>query len=211
MIIIGLTGSIGMGKSTASAMLRRLGCPVHDADAAVHRLTGPGGAAVQAIEAAFPGATRNGAVDRARLGPQVFGNPVALKKLEAILHPLVAAERDWFLKSCAIRRFRVAVLDVPLLFETGGDARCDLTIVVTAPALIQAQRVLARPGMTPGKLRDIRARQMPEAEKRRRADVLIWTSLGRAPVLRQLSNTLRLVRESPPLKRPAARQRKPHA
>jgi len=211
MIVIGLTGSIGMGKSTASAMLRRLGCPVHDADAAVHRLTGPGGAAVQAIEAAFPGATSSGAVDRARLGPQVFGNPVALKKLEAILHPLVAAERDRFLKSCAIQRCQVAVLDVPLLFETGGDARCDLTIVVTAPALIQAQRVLARPGMTPEKLRDIRARQMLEVEKRRRADVLIWTSLGRAPVLRQLSNTLRLVRESPPLKRPAARRRKPHA
>lgn len=193
MIVIGLTGSIGMGKTTAAGMLRRLGCAVHDADAAVHRLTGPGGAAVAAIEAEFPGATKDGAVDRARLGPQVFGDPAALKRLEAILHPLVAAQRDQFLKSARLRRFPVAVLDVPLLFETGGDRHCDWTIVVTAPLVIQAQRVLARPGMTPEKLRDIRARQMPEAEKRRRADFLVWTSLGKAPVLRQLANILTLV------------------
>jgi dephospho-CoA kinase len=195
MIVIGLTGSIGMGKSTAAAMFRRLGCPVHDADATVHRLTGPGGAAVAAIEAAFPGVTANGAVDRAKLGPQVFGDPAALKRLEAILHPLVAAKRDQFLKSNALQHRRVVVLDVPLLFETGGERYCDLTVVVTAPAIIQAQRVLARPGMTPEKLRDIRARQMPEAEKRRRADILVWTSLGKAPVLRQLANILTLVRD----------------
>lgn len=194
-VIFGLTGSIGMGKSTAAAMLRRLGCAVHDADATVHRLTGPGGAAVPAVEAAFPGATRGGAVDRAALGPKVFGDRAALKRLEAILHPLVAADRDRFLAACVRQRRRVAVLDVPLLFETGGDRLCDRTLVVTAPALIQEQRVLARPGMTAEKLRDIRARQMPEAEKRRRADILIWTSLGRAPVLRDLTNALRLAEQ----------------
>ncbi|MDF1747235.1 MAG: dephospho-CoA kinase [Alphaproteobacteria bacterium] len=196
MIVIGLTGSIGMGKSTASAMLKRLGCAIHDADATVHKLTGPGGAAVAAIEAAFPGTTENGAVNRAALGPQVFGDPIALKRLEAILHPLVSYERDQFLKRCALQRRKVAVLDVPLLFETGGDARCDITIVVTAPLFLQAQRVLARPGMTPQKLMDIRKRQMPEAEKRHRADVVIWTSLGRRPVLRQLQNTLTLALKS---------------
>ena len=186
MIVLGLTGSIGMGKSTASAMLRRLGCAIHDADAAVHKLTGPGGAAVAAVEDAFPGSTKNGAVDRAALGPLVFGNPDALKRLEKILHPLVAADRDRFLNHCRLQNRPIAVLDVPLLFETGGDRHCDLTVVVTAPTLIQTQRVLARPGMTPQKLADIRARQMAEAEKRRRADVLVWTSLGRAPVFRQL-------------------------
>ncbi|MDW3205489.1 MAG: dephospho-CoA kinase [Alphaproteobacteria bacterium] len=192
MIVIGLTGSIGMGKSTASAMLRGLGVPVHDADATVHRLTGPGGAAVPAIEAAFPGATKDGAVDRAALGPKVFGDPAALKTLESILHPMVAADRDGFLKSCMLHGRRAAVLDVPLLFETGGERLCDLTIAVTAPLFIQAQRVLARPGMTPEKLRDIRARQMPEGEKRRRADIVIWSSLGRRPVLRALENTLKM-------------------
>lgn len=192
MIVIGLTGSIGMGKSTASSMLRRLGCPVHDADAAVHRLTAQGGAAVPAIEAAFPGATRDGAVDRAALGPKVFGNPAALKQLEAILHPRVAAERNRFLRRNASRGSKAVVLDVPLLFETGGDRLCDLTVAVTAPPFIQAQRVLSRPGMSAEKLRDIRARQMPEADKRRRADLVIWTSLGRGPVLRALTNMLTL-------------------
>lgn len=192
MIVIGLTGSIGMGKSTASTMLRQLGCPVHDADATVHKLTGQGGAAVPAIETSFPGSTRAGAVDRAALGPKVFGNPAALKVLEGILHPLVAADRNRFLRQNVLQGRKVAVLDVPLLFETGGDRLCDLTVTVTAPLFIQAQRVLARPGMTVEKLRDIRSRQMPEAEKRRRADVVIWTSLGRAPVLRALANTLTL-------------------
>ncbi|MEQ8440767.1 MAG: dephospho-CoA kinase [Alphaproteobacteria bacterium] len=194
MIVLGLTGSIGMGKSTASAMLRRLGCPVHDADAAVHRLLAKGGKAVALIDRAFPGVVRDGAVDRPALGARVFGDPAALKQLEEILHPLVAADRDRWLKGHAIRGTSVVVLDVPLLFETGGDAHCDYTIVVTAPRLIQTQRVLARPGMTPEKLSDIRARQMPEDEKRKRADLVIWTSLGRAPVLRTLANTIRLLR-----------------
>ena len=194
MIVLGLTGSIGMGKSTASAMLRRLGCPVHDADACVHKLLGQGGKAVPEIDAAFSGVVVNGAVDRAALGAKVFGDAEALRRLEGILHPLVAADRDHFLKGHAIRGTPVAVLDVPLLFETDGDSRCDFTIVVTAPRLIQSQRVLARPGMTEQKLRDIRARQMPEDAKRKRADLVIWTSLGKAPVLRTLANTIRLLR-----------------
>jgi len=194
MIVLGLTGSIGMGKSTASAMLRRLGCPVHDADACVHTLLGRGGKAVPEIDAAFPGVIVDGAVDRAALGAKVFGNAEALRRLEGILHPLVAADRDQFLKGHALRRTPVVVLDVPLLFETDGDSRCDVTIVVTAPRLIQSQRVLARPGMTEQKLCDIRARQMPEDAKRKRADLVIWTSLGKAPVLRTLANTIRLLR-----------------
>lgn len=205
MIVIGLTGSIGMGKSTASAMLRRMRVPVHDADAAVHRLTGPGGAAVPRIEAAFPGVTQDGAVDRAALGPKVFRDPAALKRLEAILHPMVAADRDAFLKQCTMRGCPAVVLDVPLLFETGGDRLCDLTIAITAPLFIQAQRVLARPGMTTEKLNNIRARQLPEVEKRRRADVVIWSSLGRRPVLRALENTLTMTIE------PRNRWRNPHA
>jgi dephospho-CoA kinase len=196
--VIGLTGSIGMGKSTAAAMLRRLGCPVHDADAAVHRLTGPGGPAVAEIAAAFPEAVKTAedgrrAVDRPALGKAVFGDPAALKRLEAILHPKVAAERDRFLKQARIVGRRCAVLDIPLLFETGGERHCDHVIVVTAPPVIQAQRVLRRPGMTPQKLRDIRARQMPDPEKRKRANTVVWTSLGRAPVLRQLANTLSML------------------
>ena len=193
MIVLGLTGSIGMGKTTAASMLRRLGCGVHDADAAVHRAMVPGGAAIAPVEAAFPGVIdMKGAVDRPALGQRVFGNPEALKILEGILHPLVAAERDRFLNAQNWLGRRFAVLDVPLLFETGGDIRCDWTIVVTAPAVIQEQRVLARPGMTRERLRDIRARQMPEAEKRNRADSLVWTSLGKAEALRQLTNALTL-------------------
>lgn len=192
MIILGLTGSIGMGKSTAAAMLRRLGCRVDDADRAVHRLMGPNGRALPAIEAAFPGSVGPGGVDRQALGARVFGDPAALERLEAILHPMVTQARERFLKRCARDRVRFAVLDVPLLFETGLDRRCDLTILVTAPAVVQAHRVLRRPGMTAAKLADIRARQMPEAEKRRRADVVIQTGRGRGPVLQALRRALKL-------------------
>ncbi|MCR9219467.1 MAG: dephospho-CoA kinase [Alphaproteobacteria bacterium] len=194
MIILGLTGSIGMGKSTAAAMLRRLGCRVDDADRAVHRLMGPNGRALPAIEAAFPGVVGLGGVDRQALGARVFGDPAALKRLEAILHPMVTQARDRFLKRCARDRVRYAVLDVPLLFETGLDRRCDLTILVTAPPVVQAHRVLRRPGMTAAKLADIRARQMPEAEKRRRADIVIQTGRGRGPVLQALRRALKLAR-----------------
>ncbi len=214
MIIIGLTGSIGMGKTTAAGMLRRLGVAVHDADAAVHRLLGPGGAAVDAVEAAFPGVVRRGAVDRARLAERVFGDRDALRRLEAILHPLVARERDLFLRRCARRRLRVVALDVPLLFETGGDAMCDATVLVTAPAFLQAMRVLRRPGMTNRRLAEIRARQMPEREKRRRADFVVRTGLGRGVTLRRLARIVTLLRRCrgrrwPP--RPRPRLRKRHA
>lgn len=193
MIIIGLTGSIGMGKTTAAGMLRGLGCAVHDADAAVHSALGPGGKAVEPVVMAFSNVFgEDGGVNRPALGQRVFGDPVALKQLEGILHPIVAEERDRFLKAQIWRGRQVAVLDVPLLFETGGQARCDWTFVVTAPAAIQEQRVLARPGMTRSRLMEIRARQMPDSEKRMRCDSLIWTSLGRAETLHQLKRALKL-------------------
>lgn len=185
MVILGLTGSIGMGKSTAAAMFRQLGVPVHDADAAVHALMVRGGAAVAAIEAAFPGVTGpRGAVDRSALAARVFGDDAALKRLEAIVHPLARTAQRRFLRRWA--RARVVVLDIPLLFETGGDARCDAVVVVTAPARVQRARVLARPGMTPARLAAILARQMPDAEKRGRADFVVNTGHGRNHVLRAL-------------------------
>lgn len=198
MKILGLTGSIGMGKSTAAAMLRRLGVPVHDADATVHALFAPGGKAVAPVGAAFPGVVKDGAVDRAELGRRVFGDESALKRLERIVHPLVrAAERD-FLQRHRRRRTRLVALDIPLLFETGGEKRCDTVIVVTCPAFLQAQRVLARPGMTPERLAAIRAKQMPDSDKRRRADVIVHTGLGRPPALRRLKRVVTLMRNSAP-------------
>ena len=186
MIVLGLTGSIGMGKSTAARQLRRLGFPVHDADAVVHRLLARGGAAVTAIAAAFPGVVRDGAVDRRALGGLVFGNPVLLKRLEAILHPLVRQAEHKFLARARRQRRRLVVLDIPLLFETGGQARCDAVAVVSAPPFVQARRVLARPGMTPERLEAIRRSQMADADKRRRADVIIPTGRGYRPALRAL-------------------------
>lgn len=186
MIILGLTGSIGMGKSTAAAMLRRLGCPVHDADASVHRLYAPGGKAVAAIQALFPDTIRHGGVDRTALAAAVLGRPNALKQLEAIVHPLTRADADAFLQRCARRSAAVVVMDIPLLYETGGAARVDAVIAVTAPAWLQRQRVLARPGMNAGKLASILARQMPDSEKRRRADFVVPTGLGRRLTLMHL-------------------------
>ncbi|MDA8230176.1 MAG: dephospho-CoA kinase [Magnetospirillum sp.] len=197
MKILGLTGSIGMGKSTAAGMLRRLGLPVHDADAAVHRLLAKGGAAVARVEAAFPGTVVAGAVDRAELGRRVFGDPAALRRLEAILHPLVREAERAFLKRCARRGAALAVLDIPLLFETGAERRCDAVAVVTAPAFLQAQRVLLRPGMSPARLAAIRARQMPDADKLRRADSVIPTGSGRLLALRRLVRAVTLVRNRP--------------
>ena len=193
MIILGLTGSIGMGKSTAAGMLRRLGVPVHDSDAAVHRLIGPGGRAVAAVEDAFPGVVVDGAVDRPTLGAKVFGDPVALRKLEAILHPMVGEEKKRFLRREAARRTKVVALDVPLLFETGGDSECDATILITAPPFIQAARVLRRPGMTKERLEEIRSRQMPELEKRRRADFIVPSGLGYRLTLQRLTAIVRLM------------------
>ena len=192
MVILGLTGSIAMGKSTAARMLRRrLGVPVHDSDAAVHALLAEGGAAVPLVARAFPGVVRDGAVDRRALGAVVFSDPQALRTLESLLHPMVSARSLAFLKHRARARNPLVVLDIPLLFETGGERRCDATIVVSAPALVQRQRVLARPGMTPAKLAGILARQMPDCEKRRRADFVVPTGLGLGPTLRALRGVVR--------------------
>lgn len=196
MRIVGLTGSIGMGKSAAAAMLRRQGVWVHDADATVHELLGKGGAAVPAIAKAFPGVVKNGAVDRIALGKRVFGNTPALRKLEAIIHPLVREHTDRFIAAAARARQPVVVLDIPLLFETGG-RRCDATIVVSAPDYLQAQRVLRRPGMTKEKFAAILARQMPDREKRRRADAVVATGLGKGPTYRQLAEAVRGLRRGP--------------
>jgi dephospho-CoA kinase len=179
MIIVGLTGSIGMGKSTAAAALRQMGIPVHDADRSVHRLMAHGGAAVGAIEAEFPAAIKAGRVDRAVLGKRVFEDPAALKKLESILHPMVREQERIFLRTCRSLRRPIAVLDIPLLFETGGEKRCDAVIVVSAPQFLQDQRVLKRKGMTPKRLAEVKAKQMPDAEKRRRADFVVETGLGK--------------------------------
>ncbi|KZD12822.1 dephospho-CoA kinase [Oceanibaculum pacificum] len=207
MIRLGLTGSIGMGKSTAAAMLRSLGVPVHDADAAVHRLLGKGGAAVPVVEVAFPGVVKQGAVDRAALGALVFGNPEKLRRLERILHPMVRQAERRFLRQMRLRRRKMAVLDIPLLYETGGEWRVDAVIVVSAPARIQAMRVLRRPGMTPAKYRAILAKQIPDAEKRRRADFVVTTGLSRAESLRQLKRIVRLLKRNPPRRPPRHRSR----
>jgi dephospho-CoA kinase len=191
MKVLGLTGSIGMGKTTAALLLRRLGLPVHDADAAVHRLLGPGGAAVLAVAAEFPGVVRDGSVDRKALGARVFGDDRAMRRLERILHPLVRQDSARFLKQARRRGARVAVLDVPLLFEVGRDRDCDATLVVSAPALVQRARVLARPGMTEQRFQEVLARQMPDAEKRRRADYVVPTGLGRRLTLRRLQRVLK--------------------
>tara|TARA_R110000868_G_scaffold64922_22_gene194828 strand:+ start:1039 stop:1632 length:594 start_codon:yes stop_codon:yes gene_type:complete len=173
MKIYGLTGSIGMGKSAVAAMFAREGVPVFDADAEVHRLQGPGGALLPAIEARFPGTTGAKGVDRAKLGAAVFGHPQERKALEAIVHPAVRAARSRFLRRHRSRTF--VLLDIPLLFETGGQKRLAGVIVVSAPAWKQRKRVLARPGMTVAKFRQILHLQTPDAEKRRRADHLIQT------------------------------------
>ena len=167
-----------MGKSRAAASFRRLGVPVFDADRAVHDLLGPKGAALAAIEALFPGAVAGGAVDRARLGATVFADAGALKRLEAVLHPLVGRARGRFLRRATAKRARLVVLDIPLLFETGGEGQCDYSAVVSAPAFVQRARALARVGMTAAKLAGILQRQMSDRDKRRRADFVIPTGLG---------------------------------
>lgn len=171
--VYGLTGSIGMGKSAVVAMLRELGVPVYDADAQVHVLQGPSGAAVPLIEARFPGTTGPQGVNRAKLSPLVVGHPAELKALEAIIHPMLRKSRAQFLKRHRSRDF--VVLDIPLLFETGGQNGLEGVIVVSAPAWKQRSRVLARPNMTPAKFRSILGLQVPDAEKRARADYIIDT------------------------------------
>lgn len=176
MFILGLTGSIGMGKSTTAKMFAAEGVPVHDADAVVHALYE--GEAVAAIEAAFPGTTVGGKVNRATLGARVLNDAGAIEKLERIVHPLVAKARDRFIADAARGGAAIVVLDVPLLFETGGDKRCDAVVVVSAPADVQRARAFERPGMSEEKLAAIMAKQMPDAEKRKRADFVVDTSKG---------------------------------
>jgi len=201
-VILGLTGSIGMGKTVAADMFRRLGVPVHDADAAVHRLLGPGGAAVGAVGAAFPGVLRDGAIDRRELGRRVFGDAAALRRLEGLLHPAVRRDQAAFLRIQARRRRGLVVLDVPLLFETGTDAACDAVAVVAAPRFVQEARVLARPGMTRERLAAIRGQQMADAEKRRRADFVIPSGLGRRETLRAVRRVITRARGLRPRHRP---------
>jgi dephospho-CoA kinase len=190
MKIIGLTGGIGMGKSTASATFRHHRVPIFDADQAVHALQARGGRAVRPIEAAFPGTTRGGAVDREALRHAVLGNPAALKILERIVHPLVRDAEKQFLAAARRAGKSLVVLDIPLLLETGGEKRVDLVVVVSAPAAVQAARVLRRPGMTAERLAAIRARQMPDAAKRRKADVVIHSGLSRHFAVAQLKRLM---------------------
>jgi dephospho-CoA kinase len=176
MFVLGLTGSLGMGKSTTARFFAEAGIPVHDADAVVHQLYE--GEAVAAIEAAFPGTTVGGTVDRSKLAARVLNDPAALKRLEAIVHPLVHQAEKELLAEAEIRGEKVALLDIPLLFETGADRRVDAVVVVSAPQEVQRARLLERPGMTIEKLESLLARQMPDAEKRRRADFVVDTSRG---------------------------------
>jgi dephospho-CoA kinase len=174
MIVLGLTGSIGMGKSTVEGFFAECGVPVYDADAAVHRLYA--GDAAPLIEAAFPGTTRDGTVDRASLAARVIGDPAALRRLEGIVHPLVRRAEEQFLAQAEAAGAPVAVVNIPLLFETGGDQRCDAVVVVSAPAETQRARVMSRPGMTEEKFTGLLAKQVPDAEKRRRADFVVDTA-----------------------------------
>lgn len=186
MIIIGLTGSVGMGKSTTANQLAMLKVPFFDSDRAVHRLMSKGGQAVAQIEAAFPHVVFGGEVERARLGGRVFDDIDQLHRLEAILHPMVRQESAKFVQRARRQRKKLVVLDIPLLFEGHNERRVDLTVVASCPAYLQEMRVMARPGMTHGKLAAIRHRQMPDSEKRKRADVVIRTGNGRRQSLRQI-------------------------
>ena len=193
--VLGLTGSIGMGKSAMAAIFRRFGVPVHDADAAVHRLYE--GEAAPLIEAAFPGTAPTGIVDRPTLSKAVIGSPEGMATLEAIVHPLVRREEERFLENAVATQAAVAVLDIPLLFETGGDSRCDAVLVVTAARAVQRERVLARPGMSEEKFAAILAKQMPDAEKRRRAHFVVDTGRGVASAERQVGGILRALASRP--------------
>jgi dephospho-CoA kinase len=188
MIILGLTGSIGMGKSTTAKLFAEAGVPVYDADATVHRLYE--GEAASAIEAAFPGTTVNGKVDRNRLSEKVVHDPAAIKRLEGIVHPMLGASRQEFLRDAEQSGAPVAVVDVPLLYETGGEKRVDAVVVVTTSPEIQRRRILARDNMTGEKLDAILARQLPDAEKRQRADFVVDTSHGLDPVRARIRDIL---------------------
>jgi dephospho-CoA kinase len=188
MLILGLTGSIGMGKSTTAKLFAEAGVPVYDADAAVHKIYE--GEAAPAIEAAFPGTTADGKVDRVKLSAQVLHNPAAIKQLEQIVHPMLGASRQKFLDEAERSGAPVAVVDVPLLFETGGEKRVDAVVVVTTSPEAQRERILARDNMTGEKLDAILARQLPDAEKRKRADFVVDTSHGLDPVRARIRDIL---------------------
>lgn len=191
MFILGLTGSLGMGKSTTAKFFAEEGVPVHDADAAVHALYE--GEAVAPVEAAFPGTTADGKVDRDRLAQRVLGDSDAIARLEQIVHPLVARSRERFLAEAERNGAVIAVLDIPLLFETGGESRCDAVVVVSAPAEVQRARAFARPGMTEEKFQAILAKQMPDAEKRARADFIVDSGQGFDAARAQVREILREV------------------
>lgn len=195
MFVLGLTGSVAMGKSTTARFFAEAGVPVHDADAVVHQLYE--GAAVPIIEAAFPGTTADGKVDRVKLGSRVMNDLAALRQLEAIVHPLVQEAERRFLAEAEASGAAVAVLDIPLLFETGGEQRVDAVVVVTAPPEVQRARVLERPGMTAQRLEAMLARQMPDSEKRRRADFVVDTSRGFDDARTQVQEILRRVATMP--------------
>jgi dephospho-CoA kinase len=188
MIILGLTGSIGMGKSTTAKLFQEAGVPVYDADAAVHKIYED--EAAPAIEAAFPGTTTDGKVDRNKLSAKVVHDPAAMKRLEQIVHPMLGASRQKFLRDAEQSGAPVAVVDIPLLFETGGEKRVDAVVVVTTTPEIQRQRILERDNMTGEKLEAILARQLPDAEKRKRADFVVDTSHGHDPVRARIRDIL---------------------
>jgi dephospho-CoA kinase len=190
MIIVGLTGSIGMGKSTTAAMFAEAGCPVYDADAEVHKLYAKGGAAVAPVEAAFPGVAHDGAVNRARLSDRVVGDPAALDKLNSIVWPLVGARRGDFFRKAEESGAEIVILDIPLLFETGGERNVDAVVVVSAPHALQRERVLAREGMSEAKLDAILARQMADVEKRARAHFVVDTGRGIEEARRQVQEII---------------------
>ena len=194
MKIIGLTGGIGMGKSTAAKIFRRAHIPVFDADATVHALQAPGGAALGAIAAAFPGTVQGGILDRARLRGAVLGNPPAMRRLEAILHPMVRTAEREFIARAHRTRARAVVLDIPLLFESGRDRLVDQVVVVSAPHAVQVARVRRRRQMTQAQIDAIIAMQMSDAEKRRRADIVVRTGLSRFTSHRPLSRLIRSIR-----------------
>lgn len=183
MLLVGLTGSIGMGKSETTKMFAALGVPVYDADAAVHALYAAGGDAVEPIGEAFPGVIKDGAIDREELGKRVLGAPDELRRLEKIIHPLVGLSQLEFLQNAEKSGAAMVVLDIPLLFETGGEARVDVAVVVSAPADLQRQRVLARPGMSVKKFESILAKQVPDAQKREQADFIVDSSRGLEPAM----------------------------
>lgn len=194
--VIGLTGSIGMGKSETARMFARAGVPVFDSDAAVHDLMAPGGAAVAPVVRAFPGVDGQDGIDRKKLGARVFGDREKLERLESILHPLVAERRQAFFEAAQKDGHAMVVADVPLLFETGGEQACDYTVVVSAAPEVQRARVLARPGMTPDRLAAILEKQMPDGEKRRRADFVVQTDRGFDYAEQQVRDIIRKIEEN---------------